>query len=148
MIKALLLLLLLQLTLTQVQMRMQTAALSAVDPESIKADEISPPISKRPCPDCFVTQVCGPFNWTDWIDRDNPSGTGDWETVSDAVPLGGCPNPIWLECQTLTGTNWWQTGDVIRYSTNGGCLCVDADQPLIAGVRKCRNDYRIRMLCP
>jgi hypothetical protein len=145
MMKAILLLLLLQLALTQIE----RAALSTADPEPFEADKIISRLKpKPPCPDCFVTQICGPFKWTNWIDCDNPSGTGDWETVANAVPLGGCPNPIWLECQTLSGINWWQTGDVIRYSTNGGCLCIDADQPLIAGVRKCRNDYRIRMLCP
>lgn len=77
------------------------------------------------CPDCFITQVCGPFHWTKWINRDRPSGTGDWELVADAVPLGGCKLPIYLECQTTSGLPWWKTGEVIQFSTAIGCICVN-----------------------
>jgi hypothetical protein len=48
------------------------------------------------CPDCFVTQLCGPYKWTAWINRDRPSGVGDWEDVTDAVAFGGCKAPIWI----------------------------------------------------
>lgn len=67
------------------------------------------------CPDCFVTQVCGPFKWTKWLDRDLPGGNGDYETVVDAVALGGCASPIYIECQTASGTPWWKTGDVVHF---------------------------------
>ena len=96
------------------------------------------------CPNCFVTQICGKYKWTGWMDRDNPSGTGDWETVSDAVSMGGCPNPIWVECKTTTGLDWWQTHEVIQFSTSGGCICKNSDQP----DKTCNYDYKIRELCP
>lgn len=70
------------------------------------------PPKTTPCPDCFVTQVCGKFAWTKWMNRDLPGGTGDWETVSDAVPMGGCAKPVWIECRTTSSpqVSWWQTG--------------------------------------
>jgi hypothetical protein len=52
---------------------------------------IKAPILLAPkCPDCFVSQVCGNFYWTKWFDRDNPTGTGDYETIKDLVSSGGC----------------------------------------------------------
>lgn len=96
------------------------------------------------CEDCFVTQLCGPYRWTKWINRDRPSLNGDWELVSESIIFGGCKDPIFVECQTVSGIPWWQTGEVINYSTKSGCICINADQP----DKKCNYDYRIRELCP
>ena len=95
------------------------------------------------CPNCFSTLVCGTFKWTPWLNRDAPSGTGDWETVSDAVALGGCAYPAWVECKTTTGLDWWKTGEVIIYSAYQGCICRNADQP----DQICNFDYTMRELC-
>lgn len=62
------------------------------------------------CDDCFISQLCGPYRWTNWINRDLPSGVGDWELVSEAVLFGGCKEPLWVECQTTAGVPWWKTG--------------------------------------
>ncbi|XP_031698658.1 cartilage intermediate layer protein 1-like [Anarrhichthys ocellatus] len=54
--------------------------------------------------------------WTEWFDRDDPSGTGDWETLFHlhmANPGKICPNPLAIQVQTLTGLTVAQTGDVI-----------------------------------
>jgi hypothetical protein len=133
MLKAFLLLVLIQLSLTQ------------IDPPVTTADTIARILPRPACPDCFVTQICGPYRWTNWINRDGPGGNGDWETVSGAVGLGGCPNPIYLECQTTGGIAWWRTGEVVRFSTSGGCICVGTDNPPL---NRCINNYQIRMLCP
>ena len=61
---------------------------------------------KRLVPEC----------WTDWFDRDNPSGTGDWETLSDLRtenPGKICPKPFGIEATTLTGVSVAAAGDVI-----------------------------------
>jgi hypothetical protein len=105
---------------------------------------LSQSVNSADCVDCFITQLCGPFHWSKWINRDHPSGVGDWETVSDAVALGGCKSPIWIECQTTSGLSWWKTGEVIQFSTTVGCICVNANQP----DKKCDFDYQIRELCP
>ena len=52
--------------------------------------------------------------WTKWYDRDNPSGTGDWEPLSDLRnenPGEICANPIAIESKTVdTGTPAATTG--------------------------------------
>ena len=64
---------------------------------------------QQKCPNCFVTQVCGKFAWSKWMNRDRPSGSGDWENVSLSKPLGGCLKPVLIECRTATPPyyNWW-----------------------------------------
>lgn len=139
MLKALLLLGLIQLAFTQIRTGSDSA-----DPPAMMADTVSKIASIRGCPDCFVTQICGPYYWTRWLNRDSPTGTGDWELVSGLVSLGGCPNPIYIECQTVNGgIPWWKTGNVVRFSTSGGCVCVNAENPSIP----CQN-YQVRELCP
>lgn len=54
--------------------------------------------------------------WTEWFDRDNPSGTGDWEHLSalrTENPGKICPNPVDIEAQTLSGLSVAAAGDVI-----------------------------------
>lgn len=54
--------------------------------------------------------------WTDWFDRDDPSGTGDWETLSSLrtkYPGKICPKPIDIEAKTVTGLSVAAAGDVI-----------------------------------
>jgi microsomal dipeptidase-like Zn-dependent dipeptidase len=82
--------------------------------------------------------------WTAWLNRDGSSGSGDWETLSEFVIAGqACSNPIGIECQTTSGVNWTQSGEVYTCDPAGGGICRVADQP--DGV--C-YDYRVRFLCP
>ena len=52
--------------------------------------------------------------WTKWYDRDNPSGTGDWELLQNLRnenPGEICANPIAIESKTVdTGTPAATTG--------------------------------------
>ena len=96
------------------------------------------------CHDCFVSQVCGDYKWTKWFDRDNPSVTGDWETVKLAIPLGGCAKPIMIECQTKAGLDHWKTGEVLTFNPTDGCICENKKQPS----KRCKYDYKMRELCP
>ena len=79
--------------------------------------------TSQSCTNCFVTQTCGDFHWTPWFNRDRPSATGDWELVSYAVALGGCARPVYVECRTTTGLDWWKTGEIITYNAHTGCVC-------------------------
>ncbi|XP_068591948.1 cartilage intermediate layer protein 2-like [Cebidichthys violaceus] len=98
---------------------------------------------RGPDPDPSFNDVC----WTDWFDRDNPSGSGDWETLSSLRienPGKICPEPVAIEVQTLTGLSVAAAGDVIFTSdTTTGFVCRNADQ----SGRNC-NDYRVRFTCP
>ncbi|GLD70125.1 cartilage intermediate layer protein 2-like protein, partial [Lates japonicus] len=84
--------------------------------------------------------------WTDWFDRDDPSGTGDWETLYSLRmenPGKICPNPVDIEAETLSGLSVAAAGDVIYKSdTTVGFVCRKSDQPT-----KTCNDYRVRFSC-
>ena len=52
---------------------------------------------------------------TDWMDRDNPTGSGDWETISclkRRYPKQMCPNPIAIEVATVDGISLADAGNV------------------------------------
>ncbi|XP_076613034.1 cartilage intermediate layer protein 2 [Chaetodon auriga] len=84
--------------------------------------------------------------WTEWFDRDDPSGTGDWEILSGlrkANPGKICAKPTGIEAETLSGLSVAAAGDVIYKSdTTQGFICRNADQ----SKKKC-NDYRVRFSC-
>lgn len=60
--------------------------------------------------------MTGLEGWTEWFDRDDPSGSGDWEIISDvrnANPDMICVNPSAIEVQTISGYAAITTGNVI-----------------------------------
>lgn len=84
-----------------------------------------------------------PASWTQWLDRDDPGGSGDWE--SRAAHPAVCANP-WNFQARRRGTSIpaTQTGEIFStLSANGGLVCRNADQP--DGV--C-FDYEVRFFCP
>nr|XP_019934148.1 PREDICTED: mucin-5AC-like [Paralichthys olivaceus] len=97
------------------------------------------------CPlDFCILPVC----WTKWYDRDNPSGTGDWESLSDLRrqdPKGICDRPLYIDVVTTdTNTPFTSTGQThYVYSPTQGFVCRNQDQ---AG-RRC-HDYKVRFGCP
>ncbi|XP_061781322.2 uncharacterized protein [Nerophis lumbriciformis] len=95
------------------------------------------------CPLKFCLKDC----WTSWFDRDNPSGTGDYETLKDLYnenPNQICQAPLNIEVQTTSGLSMHSTGDVVAVAdTKSGFICRNSDQ--ITGM--C-SDYRVRFRCP
>ncbi|KAK7882739.1 hypothetical protein WMY93_028913 [Mugilogobius chulae] len=89
-----------------------------------------------------------PGCWTGWFDRDNPSGTGDWETLvylRKENPGKICDKPLAIEALTTAGASVSSTGDVISsYDIVTGFVCENKKQ---VGKRLCR-DYKVRFLCP
>uniref|UniRef100_UPI0037E761A8 cell migration-inducing and hyaluronan-binding protein-like n=1 Tax=Semicossyphus pulcher TaxID=241346 RepID=UPI0037E761A8 len=84
--------------------------------------------------------------WTEWFDRDDERGSGDWEKLSDlhkAYPDRLCNGPLDIQAQTCDGTPSNQTGDVIHKNDKDyGFVCLNKDQA--HGL--CQN-YRVRFLC-
>ncbi|CAL8315563.1 unnamed protein product [Lota lota] len=84
--------------------------------------------------------------WTEWFDRDDPSGTGDWETLMnlrDELPGKICPTPLAIEVVTTTGVSMAEAGEVIAAAdTTTGFVCKIEDQP-----DKACLDYRVRFGC-
>ncbi|XP_061781364.1 cartilage intermediate layer protein 1-like [Nerophis lumbriciformis] len=85
--------------------------------------------------------------WTPWFDRDNPSGTGDYETLKNLYkenPNKICKAPIDIEVQTTSGLSMDSTGDVVAVAdTTSGFICRNSDQ----NTGMC-SDYRVRFRCP
>ncbi|XP_037553099.1 cartilage intermediate layer protein 1-like, partial [Nematolebias whitei] len=84
--------------------------------------------------------------WTQWLDRDNPSGTGDWELLTilqDEKPGQICSIPRDVEAVTLSGQSVAQAGEnIFTYDKTLGFVCRNMDQP----DKRC-NDYKVRFSC-
>src|SRR3989338_7025832 len=56
----------------------------------------------------------GNDGWTNWINRDGPSGVGDYETINDFNTYSGlkdtCPVVYDIQCQTTNGIAYKDTG--------------------------------------
>ena len=52
----------------------------------------------------------GTYCWTRWLDRDDPSLTGDWETLNYFPEAQVCPRPVGIECQTTSGQPYESAG--------------------------------------
>lgn len=89
---------------------------------------------------------CRPGVWTPWLDRDDPSATGDYETFKDFLAAGQvCRNVSGIECRRKKDQVPWQnTGEVYQCDWGTGGVCVNAKQP--AG-GMC-SDYEVRFCCP
>ncbi|CAH1797604.1 unnamed protein product, partial [Owenia fusiformis] len=97
------------------------------------------------CLDYEIRFLCPKYtptaSWSSWIDRDDASGTGDWE---DRVM-----HPIAIECRTVgthipasrTNQVFMSTADC---SVQGGLVCQNSDQNYGS---RCL-DYEVRYLCP
>jgi hypothetical protein len=88
----------------------------------------------------------GTGTWTVWLDRDDPSGTGDWETLVDfrAAGINVCNGavPIGIECETLAGVDYRNAGEVYSCTASTGGICQNALQNDGACF-----DYQVRFLC-
>ncbi|XP_051735886.1 uncharacterized protein si:dkey-205h13.2 isoform X4 [Ctenopharyngodon idella] len=82
---------------------------------------------------------------TQWFDRDDPTGNGDYELLADLLsmyPGEICPIPIGIEAQTISGQPASQTGDVFQvYNPTTGLSCANQGGGICA-------DYKVRFTCP
>lgn len=83
--------------------------------------------------------------WTSWLNRDQPGGSGDFETLRDFVAEGkACENPEKIECRTRSGKDWTETGEVYQCVARVGGVCRNSSQPQ---GKRC-SDYEVRFYCP
>ncbi|MEQ2226692.1 hypothetical protein ILYODFUR_029953 [Ilyodon furcidens] len=86
--------------------------------------------------------------WTKWHNRDRPSGTGDWELLSDLIKENPgrrlCVEPVYIEAATVDGEiPAIKTGESFNaYSPTKGFVCLNQDQ----STGTCR-DYKVRFGC-
>ena len=83
--------------------------------------------------------------WTEWLNRDGPSGSGDFEGLRAHLENGdACPEPADIECRTVTGEGWTTAQQSMACQRSSGAVCRNADQ---TDGRRCL-DYEVRFLCP
>ncbi|XP_078667948.1 clotting factor C-like [Branchiostoma floridae x Branchiostoma belcheri] len=97
-------------------------------------------------PKCAGTE-CPAGSWTDWVDRDDPTGTADSEILTDLrqdYPGQICDTPTAVHARVIsTQQEASLTGQHISsYDTTAGFLCRNVDQP--DGI--CM-DYEVRFCC-
>ena len=80
--------------------------------------------------------------WTAWYDRDEPSGSGDYEDIVGLRNAGYyvCTTPLAIQCQTVAGIDFTQTGQTVTCTTSYGFSCVNS-------VTQYCYDYRVRFYC-
>ena len=84
---------------------------------------------------------CG-GTWSSWDDRDQPSGTGDWELLdyrSDASDI--CTNPVAAQGR-IVGQTDMVTSQMVQLTLNG-LICKNADQ----STHESCLDYEARFCC-
>jgi hypothetical protein len=61
-----------------------------------------------PAAACAPGQDC-PCTWSPWVNRDAPSGTGDWEDLTSLVKQGKlkCKRPLAVECRYRPNGALW-----------------------------------------
>ncbi|XP_077979849.1 uncharacterized protein LOC144435157 [Glandiceps talaboti] len=95
---------------------------------------------------CCPRTDCETDDWTIWFDRDDPTVTGDWETIGSLIDAYGdevCSNVVAIEVLTLDGELPESTGDIFLIYGPTGFVCRSQDQP---GGRQCQ-DYKVRFCC-
>lgn len=84
--------------------------------------------------------------WTSWLNRDEPGGSGDWETLADFPVSSVCNGaaPAGIECRTADGgIDWSLAGEAYTCAPTIGGVCINTDQ----SDSECL-DYEVRFLCP
>jgi len=93
-------------------------------------------------PECDTTCDACVFEGP-WIDRDLPTGSGDFEVSAAAALEAGCPGfAVALQCLTDNGLSWYQVGTQAQCDLNSGLTCSRTAQD----DRTCLN-YKIRVCC-
>lgn len=89
-------------------------------------------------------QVAAAQAWSPWLDRDDPSGKGDYETVVDFKKAGKiCANPIQIQCRFVGDTKPWPANPPTGYTCNTQVGGYCENTPTL----QCR-DIEVRFLCP
>jgi len=83
--------------------------------------------------------------WSKWLDRDRPGGSGDYEPLAKHVGDGAvCAAPTAVECRVAgEEISYEKAGEVYSCTIDKGGRCRNDEQP----DGKCKN-YEVRFLCP
>jgi hypothetical protein len=101
---------------------------AALEPARAGVDETRPPSWMR---------------WGPWLDRDDASGDGDFESASDFTPeQKGCRHPAAIQAETVAGVEASAAREFVVVTPRSGLACWNHRQ----GDGRCA-DYRVRFGC-
>ncbi|XP_070578634.1 uncharacterized protein [Ptychodera flava] len=91
---------------------------------------------------CCPADTCS--GWTNWYDRDDPSGDGDFERLSDLRndhPSQICSNPTGMQVRDKNSQEIISPddGNFLHFDTTVGFVCRNADENCM--------DYEVRFCC-
>ena len=87
---------------------------------------------------------CDRYCETQWLDRDNPSGYCDCETIRDFNPSQICPNPTGIKCrERSTGQDYRDVGQTMTCNVRSGGACWNHENT----PNPCK-DYEVQFICP
>ena len=71
------------------------------------------------------------WEWTAWLDRDDPDGTGDWENLHSYEPNQACQNPSAVKVNDKLVSSTGHTGgssDAVTHLDLSGFYCLNDEQ--------------------
>ena len=82
------------------------------------------------------------FAWTVWLDRDDPTDTGDWENKDGFDANVVCSTPTAVQAQVRSGSSG--STAVTHLDNDQGFWCIHDEQPKDATCA----DFEVRFCCP
>ena len=84
------------------------------------------------------------YEWTVWLDRDDPTDSGDWENREGFQWIGSvvCAEPLALEASVVAGS--MGSTAVTHFDTTHGFWCINDEQPKD---QDCA-DFEVKYCCP
>ena len=82
------------------------------------------------------------YEWTVWLDSDDPVDSGDWENKDSFPAYVVCSNPTAIEAQVKSGSSG--STSVTHFNNNQGFWCINDEQPKDATCA----DFEVRFCCP
>ena len=87
------------------------------------------------------------YTWTNWLNRDSPGASGDWETLHNFIPQGKvCNNPRAIQAQARSDGS----SEKVHFNLNpadsnspSGFWCINEEQPY---GKQCA-DFHVRFCC-
>lgn len=92
----------------------------------------------------FTGDSC--IEYDTWVNvgHNTPGSTGDIEPIAKVKELSHhCQNPLRIQCQTVGGVDYDQTGQIVTCNLWEGLTCNNMDQLDPTGCL----DYRVRLGC-
>ena len=81
------------------------------------------------------------YEWTDWLDRDDPSDSGDFELLDAFEPYEACRNPLAIKVQDIgPDGSFYKT----HLDLQSGFYCLNEEQE---NGKSC-SDFAVSFCCP